>query len=272
MHTVIIPTDFSDTATNAILYGIALYRNRPTRFVLMHILDDRQPTGSFGGLKERLEQQAEQGLEDLFQRMLASERHPGHEFEKRLVIGETVSQLVGEAHDRHASCIVLGTTGASGLKETLIGSVASGTMKRAHCPVLAVPSAASFKPLEHVVLATDFRPLKDIKAYDYLKDMLTGSSARLTILNIGKEMEMATMEKTMSGITLDKYFEDVPHAYRFLEDVSPHDAIIEFTDGEGADMLAMIRHDYDFLKNLFKRSSVEKVAMHTHTPLLSLPE
>jgi len=272
MHTVIIPTDFSETATNAIRYGIALFRNRPTKFILMHIMDDRQPTGSLGGLRERLEKNAEEGLEDLYQRMVASEHHPGHQFDKCLVRGETVSELVGEAKDRDASCIVLGTTGASGLKETLIGSVASGTMKRAHCPVLAVPSEATFKPLEHVILATDYRPLKDMKVYDYLKGILTSSSARLTVLNIGKELEMATMEKTMSGITLDKYFEEVPHVYRFLENVSPHDAIIEFTDREGADMLAMIRHDYDFLKNLFKRSSVEKVAMHTHTPLLSLPE
>jgi len=37
--------------------------------------------------------------------------------------------------------IVMGTTGASGLKEVMLGSVASGVIQHAQCAVIAVPAA-----------------------------------------------------------------------------------------------------------------------------------
>ena len=42
--------------------------------------------------------------------------------------------------------IVMGTHGRTGAKRVLLGSVAEGVVRRAICPVLTVPEAATFEP------------------------------------------------------------------------------------------------------------------------------
>ncbi len=50
----------------------------------------------------------------------------------------TTSSIVNYAEDKNVDLIVVGTRGNSGLKKLLLGSVASGVVTYAHCPVLVV--------------------------------------------------------------------------------------------------------------------------------------
>jgi nucleotide-binding universal stress UspA family protein len=49
-----------------------------------------------------------------------------------------VAEIVGYAESENVNLIVIGTRGRTGLKGMLLGSVASGVVTYAHCPVLVV--------------------------------------------------------------------------------------------------------------------------------------
>jgi nucleotide-binding universal stress UspA family protein len=49
-----------------------------------------------------------------------------------------VAEIVGYAESENVNLIVIGTRGRSGLKRMFLGSVASGVVTYAHCPVLVV--------------------------------------------------------------------------------------------------------------------------------------
>ena len=49
-----------------------------------------------------------------------------------------VGGIVNFAEEEHVSLIVIGTKGRSGIKKLLLGSVASGVVTYAHCPVMIV--------------------------------------------------------------------------------------------------------------------------------------
>jgi nucleotide-binding universal stress UspA family protein len=57
-----------------------------------------------------------------------------------VVIGtnSVVKDIVKYAEDKKMDLIVIGSRGMSGLKRMLLGSIASGVVKYAHCPVLVV--------------------------------------------------------------------------------------------------------------------------------------
>ncbi|MDC1211866.1 universal stress protein [bacterium] len=59
------------------------------------------------------------------------------------------------ANINKADLIVMGTTGATGFKEIMLGSVASGVIQHAHCPVLAVPNSEKFGVPTNILLAAD---------------------------------------------------------------------------------------------------------------------
>ena len=53
-------------------------------------------------------------------------------------IGTPLTEIVNAAKDWPADLIVIGSHGRGGLKRALLGSVAEGVMRHAHCPVLVV--------------------------------------------------------------------------------------------------------------------------------------
>jgi len=57
-------------------------------------------------------------------------------------IGSPVGEVVKAAQDWPADLIVIGSHGRGGLKRALLGSVAEGVMRQAHCPVLVVRAKA----------------------------------------------------------------------------------------------------------------------------------
>jgi nucleotide-binding universal stress UspA family protein len=50
----------------------------------------------------------------------------------------TAGGIVDYAEDKDVDLIVVGTRGKSGFKKLLLGSVASGVVTYAHCPVMVV--------------------------------------------------------------------------------------------------------------------------------------
>jgi len=60
----------------------------------------------------------------------------GFEVETLLLDGDAVQQIVKTADDKHFDLIVMGATGKSNLSKLFLGSVSSGVLKNATCPVL----------------------------------------------------------------------------------------------------------------------------------------
>jgi nucleotide-binding universal stress UspA family protein len=63
-------------------------------------------------------------------------RAEGFEVETLLLDGDPVQQIVKTANDKHFDLIVMGARGVSKLTELFLGSVSSGVLKNASCPVL----------------------------------------------------------------------------------------------------------------------------------------
>jgi nucleotide-binding universal stress UspA family protein len=60
---------------------------------------------------------------------------------KELLEGPTAKTLIEES--RHSRMLVLGTRGAGGFVNLLLGSVSATCAEHAHCPVLLVPATAN---------------------------------------------------------------------------------------------------------------------------------
>jgi nucleotide-binding universal stress UspA family protein len=59
-----------------------------------------------------------------------------------LLSGRVAHQIIRYARQERIGLIVLGTHGRTGVSRVLLGSVAEGVVRLAHCPVLTVPPAS----------------------------------------------------------------------------------------------------------------------------------
>lgn len=133
-RTVLVPTDFSSAADQALSVAHSLARDHEARLVIMSAvvppaiseasLPDREMAGLVAGVQQQLETEAA--------------RFTDLPIETHAVLGDAGSAVVAAARKYQADLIVMGTQGRSGITRMLLGSVAEHVLRHAPCPVLTI--------------------------------------------------------------------------------------------------------------------------------------
>jgi nucleotide-binding universal stress UspA family protein len=149
-YVLLVGTDFSELADRALQEAFAQASQRANSEV--HVLSvlpvtSDYPREAFGTLDDKplLERSLERlraHVEQELGRFQAA--YPGAPLLFRVIshahIDTATHGIVQLASDLGADLIVIGTHSRKGLERFLLGSVAEGTVRNAHCPVLVIPS------------------------------------------------------------------------------------------------------------------------------------
>ncbi|MEQ1860330.1 MAG: universal stress protein [Chthoniobacteraceae bacterium] len=143
MKTILVPVDFSDVTARVVEAARSVARAYSARIVLLHV---SEPEPDFIGFEPgpmavrtavaRDFKKEHQNLDELRGKAAAD----GIEVLALHVQGPLVDKVLDEATKHHAECIVMGSHGHGALFEFLVGSVTSGVLRAAKCPVLVVPA------------------------------------------------------------------------------------------------------------------------------------
>lgn len=139
---ILVPTDFSADAEQAVDYAITLASAFRARVTLLHVIYEvlwaagevamTLPPSYFAELEAATQQQMEKALQRV--------RSAGLEGDTMVVYGLPFEHIVAVARDQGVDLIVMGTHGRTGLKHVLMGSVAERVVRMAPCPVLVTRS------------------------------------------------------------------------------------------------------------------------------------
>lgn len=137
IHTILVPTDFSDRSACALQLASLLARESGAKLVLLHVVEP--PPFITHGEMERALEQAQGYRRELTERLhnLQSD-DPSISIEYCLEDGEPVCEILCAAEKHRCDLIVMGTHGRTGFRRLLLGSVAEQVLRRASCPVLTV--------------------------------------------------------------------------------------------------------------------------------------
>jgi nucleotide-binding universal stress UspA family protein len=136
---LLLPTDFSQPAAQALVYVELLVPKGVARVTLMHALQVPPLEFSEPGLPERMEATARNSMEILRERLEAAGVPLVH---SRLSVGHPISAILGLLQTEDISLIVLGTQGRGFIAEIFLGSVAHNITRVAPCPILLIPPMA----------------------------------------------------------------------------------------------------------------------------------
>jgi nucleotide-binding universal stress UspA family protein len=136
--TYLVPIDFSRGSEIALHHALALARDKKGKIILLHVIPatlvypSEGTTFDFYTLMER---DARKGLEQLVRR---NRLKPANYRFVLMRAADTSQAIARQARKLHASMIVMGSHGRTGLKRFILGSVAERTLRYATCPVLIV--------------------------------------------------------------------------------------------------------------------------------------
>lgn len=146
---IIAATDFSPGAEEGLSQALSLARQHGARLILVHVLpplvtpnpllDEFVVNQTTLALRQGLKESCEAALKKRRQ-----EAGPEVNLEIRMLDGDPARELTRLAKEEEADLLVMGSTGVSGLAETVFGSTAQKMVRKAPCSVLvARPLAAA---------------------------------------------------------------------------------------------------------------------------------
>jgi nucleotide-binding universal stress UspA family protein len=275
MKRILFPTDFSKTAENAFLYALTLASKTGAELDLIHVYE----LPSFGrALKSTTQQVHEliemEELEDFKKsvdalRAIAEEHGMGHvDFTHEMIKGEAVLMITEKAVEMGVDYVVMGTKGATGLKEVFLGSVTSGVMEHTRVPVLSIPDEVTYKhEIENVTYLTNYRQEETI-GFEQALDFANIFGAKLICLHLDVNEEIESherMEKWRSTLNKGNVQFKVEKGDNIEQSLSGFIALNEI------DVVAVQPRKKGLFTRLFSTSVSKKIAHHVQVPLLTFP-
>ena len=268
MKKILVPTDFSDNTHSAIDFAIEIVNQLDGEMILFNTYKLARRAGMFIGVEKMMREESKAEMAKLV-RKVKTRLNPKVTLKSKVVKGDPINTVVLAANKLEADFIIMGTQGASGLKEVFIGSTTNGVISKTKIPVLAVPSDFKHKSIDVIVLSmsSNFNELGN--KVDTLKMLAKMNSSKIKGLHINTGSEKAVVKGDVNDI-----LEGIDHTYHEMKGTTTNinSIIQQFVKDNNADMLCMIKQNRGFWENLFHNSVTTIEVFHSEVPLLVLQE
>ena len=289
IQTILVATDFSDTANAGLDWAIELAIPLGARIELIHALLVPSRATDFvpspPDFTEALQEAASGRLNEITDRV----KEMGIEVTAELKLGVPSQVILDSAVDKGADLIVIGTRGLSGLRHLLLGSTAERVVQHAECPVLTVHPGDTDKhrAMNTILVPTDFS--RDAETAYFAAISLLGPepTAKIVLLHVYHLPYEYTAYGTIP--TSLHYFKDVEGAAQdrlasladelrqqgfnveaLAREGFPPEVILDEAEAANADLIAMGTHGRTGLAHLVLGSTAERVVQRADCPVLTV--
>jgi nucleotide-binding universal stress UspA family protein len=274
MIRIVAPTDFSDTSRNAVSYAISMATDLPSAELILFnsyesiaLGSDGTPLHSDPGTGKNLTMIA---LENLKNELVGDRNVNVQLLAEEGSLSANLEKLTSE---KQVDMVIMGMNGATRMEQIMIGSSTLKMVSLLSCPVLIIPPDASYSRIRTTVYASDMKNVKETTPVNQLRKILSFFRPKLYVANVDVEhyveiSEEYKREKADMNALLDGFEPD----YAFIRLYDFTEAINQFAIDRGADMIITVPRRHNFLERVFSTSHTEKLAYHTHIPLLAIHE
>lgn len=274
MRKILIPTDFSENALNAIKYATELFKHGPTEIYLLNafadeVYDEKARLGDavFEELKESSMEKSKISLEKLKQEVLSFSPNPKHNIHLLSEFGQLVDAVNDLVEKENIDVVVMGTKGKTSDKGLTFGSNTLQVIKYVKCPVLAIPAKYSDVHPKNILFSTDFQLPYKPRELKLLANVAKFFAAEIHFLYVSK-FPALSLRQLDNQAFLEAFFEENKILFRQESGIEITRAINTYIIEKPIDMLVMINTRHSYLENILYQSTIEKIGLHIDIPFL----
>lgn len=279
MKNILIPTDFSENAWNALLYGISFFKKTHCAFYIVHVNSVNTNTSGETAmflspdiLEESILVESKEKLNKLMSKIEHLPLNVKHEFKPIALYGFLTDHIKTQVKEKKIDLIIMGTKGSTGLKSVSIGSNTGDVITKVPCTVLAVPELAVYSGIKEIGFPSDFQLTYDHKILETLKDILLLKKSALRLLYVSLNNEKLSPIQENNKRILMEHYKDIECSFHVVTGKKIDESIQCFTESRNLDMLVMVAKNLNFLERILFRPTVEKISYHTKVPFLVIHE
>ncbi|OEY73905.1 universal stress protein [Salegentibacter salarius] len=277
MKKILLPTDFSENAYNAIAYAIKAFKDEECKFYLLNtytpVLYDSEYilyNSTQPNLAEAYKKNSLSGLRKVERKINRDFKNPKHRFEKISAFNLLIDEMKEQLKSKEIDLVIMGTQGATGAEEILIGTNSVHAINKLKAPLLMIPSDNEYHPPVNILFPTDFELNFSAAQLEPILNLVKNHNSKINILHVffGKDLDEKQEENKKN---LSKIISDFPHQFNTIEDKSVTKAIEKFQEKNTVDLLFMVNNKRSFFENLLFRPVVNKIGFHIKVPFMVIP-
>jgi nucleotide-binding universal stress UspA family protein len=266
MKKILFPTDFSEPAANAFRYAQQLAADAGAKVDLIHVY--HLPISDASSVPpeyiQEMMDEAEARTKEELQAFQANNPAPASQGECYSHYGLFVSAEIADfAKEGAYDLIVMGTKGERGPLEKFLGSVTTDLMMKAPCPVLAIPSEATYQKVAHIAYATAFEPT-DEHAVEDLMELAGSLAAQVHFVHVNVHSDKGGIEDIVMVKDYPFNFTD----FSVINNYSVQKGLEEYMSERRIDWVSLFIPHRRLWERLFHSSFSKQMTFHGKVPLL----
>lgn len=272
MKNILVPCDFSEQAVNAFRFALDISRKAKSRINLVHVIElpvvhDSvfMPVLSF---EEVFIKELREKAEKEFKKLAGKYAEETDKISTQVLFGATFRMLSDYITSEAIDLVVMGTKGATGAREILVGSNAEKIVRRSPVPVIAVKKYMPAGSIKNIVFPNTLHTEKQENLIMKVKALQDFFKATLHIVWINTPTNF-----TPDRVTFQR-LEDFARRFMFknytvnvYNDPYEEAGIINFTHSINGDMIAMGTHGRKGFAHVLAGSIAEDVVNHVDCPI-----
>lgn len=276
MKKVLIPTDFSETSSNAIKYAMRLFKYDRSEFIILNAFADEvyesakeMGRGDFAEFKEACRKNIDKALHKEITEMLEISANPKHNYDYVSRFGSLVDEVNEIVEKENIDVIVMGTKGKTNDRNLTFGSNTLQVMKYVKCPVLAIPEGYDGEYPQNILFPTDYMLPFKRRELKLISTLAMSFVATINFLYISNFKDLSHRQLDNRAF-LDCCFENNKFNFIRAKGKNLTKTINEAVAERNIDMLVMINQRHSYLENMLYNSTIEKIGLHIKIPFLVL--
>jgi nucleotide-binding universal stress UspA family protein len=273
MKQILVATDFSKSAANAMAYAMELASVLKANVCAIHAI---HPTEGINNSTynaifiEDYYNNKREALKDWVTPFTEKEAYAAVSVTTLCDVGflKTVVTRYVDAHP--VLLLVMGITGATGITG-IVGSNASMIVTKVKIPTLIIPLESHFSKVPMITLATDFDTKLSAVDVNALNELIKAfDSKKMQVLYVADKPD----DKRIAAGE-DKLRKLIPRtelAFNYISNSSTLNGIMAFIDSDHTDILCLVKHHHNIVYRLLTRSTVNQVMNKSVKAILVLHE
>ncbi len=279
MKKILVPTDFSSSAANALNFAVQTAKSYPLEIILLHVVD--RMDSLYGEAPQIIQENYTTVLEEaqlkLDQVKASIAETESLEIRTFLREGEVDEHILELSEEKDIDLIVMGTFGINGLKDRIWGSKTAGLTGKTRVPVMVIPYEYNWKAPQKALLATSF--------FEEDSNVLNPVAGLMAVYNLVLHVAVFTDEDRAdatqfmeNSMNIDHYGKKLQRQLGTASVIASHlsghkfeDTLQDYIKDNDIDILVMVTYQRSLWDRVFHPSTTRRMSYHTMIPLLVIP-
>jgi len=263
MKTILVPCDFSKPSVNAFRFALDLATRTKGSIELLHVIELPVVNDTALNFEEALLRELEAKANTSFVKMTEKYKTAGVRVTSTVEFGGVCKTTLDHIHANSIDTVVMGSHGASGLREYFIGSNAERIVRRSPVPVLIVKDFFQ-GGIKNIVFPNNLDLEDQDDLIQKVKSIQNYFGAQLHVVWVNTPLNFTSDVFTRERLQeFAKRFALKNFTLNIFNHPTGNDGIVEFAKIANAEMIAMGTHGRKGFGHWLNGSIAEDVVNHS---------